>query len=129
MHIDSRRDWRIAGYGRSECRIRVQLPAVLTTRDGTRRVMLEDLSASGARISGPVPYQTGEEAVLQWSRFEALGQVWWFGEGDCGIRFADPVPASVLLATRDLPGCARQPGERDLVRRTAEAFVNGRMRL
>lgn len=114
---------------RTESRLRVVLPAVLITRDGTRRVVLEDLSGAGARIRGDLPYRTGEDVVLQWVRFEALGIVWWSEEGDCGIRFRDPVPAADLLATRDLAEQARAPTERDLVRRTAAAFVSGRMRL
>ena len=114
---------------RSESRLRVTLPAVLTTRDGTRRVVLEDLSAGGARIRGHVPHRTGEQALLQWARFEAMGLVWWSEEGDCGLRFLDPVPAADLLATRDLTDHAIPSADRDLVRRTAAAFVNGRMRL
>ena len=114
---------------RAECRLRVGLPAVLITRDGTRRVMLEDLSASGARIVGIVPYGSNEPVVLQWASFEALGEVWWSEDGTCAIRFADPVPAADLLATRDLADRARAPAERELVRRAAAAFVKGRMRL
>ncbi|HEY6869220.1 MAG TPA: PilZ domain-containing protein [Novosphingobium sp.] len=114
---------------RGESRLRVGLPGVLITRDGTRRVIVADLSGAGARIRGTVPYSTGEQAMLQWARFEALGTVWWSEDGDCAIRFAEPVPAADLLATRDLADRARCPDERDLVRRTAAAFVNGRMRL
>lgn len=114
---------------RSESRLHVTLPAVVTTCDGTRRVVLEDLSAGGARLRGDLPRRPGEQALLQWARFEALGVVWWSDDGDCGIRFLDPVPAADLLATRDLADQALLPTERDLVRRTAAAFVNGRMRL
>lgn len=129
MHMTMKQIWTGVADSRTESRLRVALPAVLTTRDGTRRVLLEDLSAKGARIRGDVPYRTGEEAVLQWSRFKALGAVWWFAEGDCGIHFFEPVPAADLLATRDLADYERPPAERDLVRRTAEAFANGRLRL
>lgn len=129
MYQNSTRRLATRAHSRTESRLRVALPAVLTTRDGTRRVLLEDLSARGARISGDIPYNTGEEAVLQWSRFEAHGAVWWFGEDDCGLHFFEPVPVEHLLATRDFTGQTRPLDERTVVGRTAAAFASGRLRL
>lgn len=114
---------------RQQTRLSVRLPAVVTTRDGTRHVRLEDLSIRGARVSGAAQLRAEQDVLLQWGSCEAFGKIRWIDDGTCGIRFCATVSVNQLIAARELDDRAQQPVEREVVRRTADAFVNGRVRL
>ena len=114
---------------RQQTRLSVRLPAVVTTRDGTRRVRLEDLSIRGARVTGAAHLHSDQDVLLQWGTCEAFGLVRWAVDGTCGIRFCATVSVKQLIDARELDDRAQQPVEREVVRRTADAFVNGRVRL
>lgn len=114
---------------RSRSRLRVRLPARLVTRSETLSVVLNDLSLNGAQITVPIPLRVGCEAVIEWARFEAFGEVVWTGGGRCGLAFFDPITQADLLATRELNETAGLPQEKELVRQTARQWVEGTARL
>lgn len=118
------RDRPVAGR-RAHSRLRVRLPARLTTLDGTSGAILTDLSFGGAKLIARCPLRPGQQAVLAWDRFEAFGTVSWAHDGMCGLTFDEFVKPRVLLDTRDLYDTEYLPSERDLARDEARAFVEG----
>ena len=108
---------------RSQSRLRVRLPARLTTLDGTVNAILTDLSISGAKLANLPALPVGKEALLQWNGHEAFGRVSWSHDGLCGLRFADPVAPEVLFATRDLDDAAHLPGERVVAQARARGIA------
>lgn len=114
---------------RESARLRVHLAARLVSRVGTQHVVLTDLSMRGAQVIVSEPLRVGEELMLLWNGFEAFGDVVWSGPRHCGIRLADPLPAAVLVGTRQLDATERLPAERELTRRSAQSFVKGNVRL
>ena len=114
---------------RHQSRLSVHLPAILTTRDGTRRVTLNDLSTRGARFCSPEQLIVGQDVVIQWLRYEAFGEICWSIDGLYGIAFARSIALADLVDTFERNEGGNQPVERDIVSRTARAFVEGRLRL
>jgi hypothetical protein len=115
---------------RQEARLRVRLDARLITLDGSCRAVLADISTHGARIAtGTCTLRAGQEAVLNWNRGEAFGMVVWSADGQCGLRFYDPLDQRTVLAARQLDEHSHLPDDRELVRRSAQSFVQGRGRL
>jgi hypothetical protein len=110
--------------------LRLRLAARLILLDGTQTCVLTDLSAGGARIRPAGRLREGAAAVLLWgTRFEAFGQVVWLSPRHCGIAFDEPLSDVLLQATRALDAIERLPEDRDLVRRSASAFVRGTVKL
>jgi hypothetical protein len=115
---------------RDAARLRLRLAARLVLLDGTQHCILTDLSASGARIHPSDAVSVGAQAVLMWgSRFEGFGEVVWVSARECGIAFDERLRDGVLQATRQLNEMERLPEDRDLVRRSAQAFVRSGVRL
>ncbi len=115
---------------RSEPRLRVRLAARLVGLDGASRPVLADLSTGGARLKGQLTeLRLGAEAVLFWDRFEAFGRVVWRDNGQCGMRFYEPIAQADLIATRILDDVQRLPSEHELTRAAAQQFVFGRRHL
>lgn len=110
---------------REHSRLRVRLPARLTTLDGTSSAVLTDLSFGGAKLLVNCELRTGQEAVLAWLGFEAFGTVSWVGQGMCGMHFDEFLDGKVLIATRDLNDAGDPHSERDRVRGAARDFVRG----
>jgi hypothetical protein len=80
-------------------RLRINGPARLVSGNQFYTVHLEDLSPTGARVSGLEKRVT--TCALQWFCFEALGQLLWFRMGFCGIRFFRDLTESCMLQTRE----------------------------
>jgi len=114
---------------RGRSRLRVRLPARLVTRTETQHVILSDLSLGGARILAGYSLPSGLEAVLEWARFNAFGEIVWCDGQNSGIRFLDPLDETTILATRDIDDSSRLPRESDLVRRVAQGWAEGSARL
>lgn len=114
---------------RRQSRLRVQLPGLITSQDGTRRVLIEDLSIRGARIRCDILLALGQHVMLQWDRFEALGAICWRGGSSCGIGFYSALHVNDLIASRELDEATAYPLEREAVRRAAAAFVKGGVKL
>ncbi|MBC2668929.1 PilZ domain-containing protein [Novosphingobium piscinae] len=115
---------------RREARLRLRLEVQMITLDGTARMVMADLSRRGARITGLLPtLRRGQQAIIQWNRFEAFGAVVWCQGNQCGLEFDEPLSQRVLLATRQLYDRTPLSSERELTRTTARAFVQGKVRL
>lgn len=114
---------------RREARLRVRLDARFISLDGTSRAVLADISENGARLVGMAGnLRPGDEGILQWGGREAFGVVVWAAEGQFGISLYDPVPHADIVATREMDDHQRLPSEKEIVRRAARAFVQGRFR-
>jgi hypothetical protein len=96
---------------------------------GTQQCILIDLSLSGARIQTSKPARLGDEAVLMWGSYETFGQVVWATQTHCGLALFDPITDAVLLGTRQLDQVARLPEDHDLVRNSAQSYVQSGARL
>jgi len=114
---------------REHSRLRVRLPARLTTLDGTSSAVLTDLSFGGAKILTGCALRPGQQAVLNWAGFEAFGTVSWVHDGMCGLHFDEFLAGKVLIATRDLDDAGQLPDDREVARDIARDFVQGVRRL
>ena len=114
---------------RREARLRVRMEVRLILRDGRVQAVLADLSRNGARLVGAANLRPGQEALLRWDCHEAFGQVVWAAEGQCGLRFYEPVDRAALIQTRLLDDGARRRGANDVLREAARSFVTGRRRV
>ena len=110
---------------RAYSRLRVRLPARLTTLDGTFSAILTDLSLGGAKLSITKLPTPGFDAVLSWYGYEAFGSVSWAHDGMCGMRFEEIISPRVPIATRDIEDAEHLPSDRDLVRGFADKWVRG----
>lgn len=113
---------------RNRSRLRIRLAATLETRTATSRVILVDLSTTGARVLAENLPKVGTEAVLRWGEHEAFGEVVWAKALHCGISFFDPIQEQDVLATRQLDDAARLPQDRELLRQAARHWVEGTTR-
>jgi hypothetical protein len=91
------------GYSarRKAGRLRLRLPAYAITHKSTLRVVLCDLSQSGAKVFCKADLARGRDLVLRWGNHEAFGTVKWEREGFRGLEFDEPVTVAVLTDTRD----------------------------
>ncbi|WP_137679733.1 PilZ domain-containing protein [Aurantiacibacter suaedae] len=85
---------------RRDSRLRLSVPGQLITLTGTHKVNLRDVSQSGAKLVVPEEIKNGEDGVLVWLEYEAFGTIVWMENGFAGMAFDEPLPATVLLATR-----------------------------
>jgi hypothetical protein len=90
LHVGRRRD----------SRLRLSMPARLITLAGTHKVSLRDISQTGAKLVIPEEIHEGNDGVLEWLKFEAFGTIVWAHDEQAGMVFDEPLPAEVLLATR-----------------------------
>ena len=115
---------------RRDSRLRVRLAAQMITLDGTARIVMADISRSGARLTGLLPrLRIGQQAVIQWHGFEAFGFLAWCNLDQCGLEFDEPLSQAILLRTRNIQDDSPLMSDRDLARNAASAFVAGRVRL
>ena len=85
---------------RRDSRLRLNVPGRLITLTGTHKIVLRDISQSGAKLVLPDDVQQGEDGVLEWLEFETFGTIVWKANGLAGMAFDEAVPNPVLLATR-----------------------------
>jgi hypothetical protein len=110
-------------------RLRTRLPARLVTLDGEYRVILLDLSCTGASVRRDgLAFKAGN-AILQWMGHEAFCLARWNEAGQCGLEFDKPIPLEWVLATREHDAAERLPGDDELVRRRAREWVAGIARI
>jgi hypothetical protein len=87
------------GFGRRRWpRHLVGMPARLIVPESTYRVLIDDLSQGGARITllEPCEFVVG---VLRWMDRHAFADVAWRDGLAVGLQFDKPIPAEVLDAT------------------------------
>ncbi|MDE2412561.1 MAG: PilZ domain-containing protein [Sphingomonadales bacterium] len=114
---------------REQSRLRLRLPCRLITRDGDAKVILTDLSQTGARVQTAANLAAKGEAVLLWFGMEAFGSVVWTRTGLCGFRFFDPIPHNWLIVSRDLDETNAVRDEREVARQIAREWVAGVRRI
>jgi hypothetical protein len=106
---------------RGKARLRLGIPASVLTVHGRSRIMLLDLSETGARLE--YEGETIGHGVLEWLGYEAFATVVRQSGGELGLRFDEPIAQDCVLDTRGwLP--AIQQGEDELTR-FAREWVDG----
>lgn len=113
-------------HRRGHARLRLGIEAELMTLDGRKRVMLMDLSQSGARVRLSEPGKL-RQAVLYWIGFEAFGVVVWQDGRDIGLEFEVPIPEATVLATRNWQPKEHVRQKRDEQRQFARSWATGRV--
>jgi len=73
-------------------RLRLGLPAKLVLTHETRDCVLDDISASGARIAMDSGVATGRNVMLHFHELRVPALVAWCEDGECGLRFEEPLP-------------------------------------
>jgi len=109
---------------RASPRLRLRLPGQLITLDGQGPAVLENISATGARIQSRFVLNQGASCVLRLPGLELFADVAWCMHGRCGLIFEHPLSQAELLRLRSLDGTAL-PSERDSTKAWARAFVSG----
>ena len=110
-------------------RLRTRLPARLVTLDGEYRVILLDLSCTGASVRRDGLLFEAGNAILQWMGHEAFCIARWNQAGQCGLAFDQPIPLEWVLATRDHDATERLPDDAELERHRAREWVTGVARI
>lgn len=82
---------------RSAPRARIGLQATLETLDSRRSVLLENLSATGARIQLADPPRPGSDVIIQCGKIDVMARVIWASRDTCGIHFDDPAKLDDIL--------------------------------
>lgn len=109
---------------RASPRLRLRLPALMITLDGQGPAVLENISATGARIQSRFALHQGSSCVLRMPGLELFADVAWCAHGRCGLTFEHPLSQAELLRLRSLDAQAL-PSERDTSKDWARAFVSG----
>ena len=104
-------------------RLRLNIPARLTTFDGTFVVVLNNLSRTGAYLTRPRtdPISQG---VLEWLGYEVFGDIIWHRLGHCGMQFEAAIDEEWVNRTRALSSNLIRREERAL-RSAAREWVSG----
>lgn len=110
-------------------RLRTRLPARLVTLDGEFRVILLDLSRTGASVRRDGLAIEAGNAILQWMGHEAFCIVRWNATGQCGLEFDEPIPLEWVLATREHDAEERLPDDAEIARRNAHEWITGQVRI
>ncbi len=74
-------------------RLRLGVPAGLVLTHKTRRCLIDNISASGARIRIEEPLARGRTAMLCFHELRLYGTVMWSRSGECGVRFEQAAAA------------------------------------
>ena len=109
---------------RHHSRLRLGIPASLTFVDGIYRVVLLDLSQTGARIATARQPRPGLNGVIESGDLDAFCTVVWSDARYCGVAFELPLPARVMIAMRDFADTFPIM-EREAFRRDVRNWVRG----
>lgn len=91
--------------GRRACpRLRVSLPAQLIALEGDFPAMVENISATGARIVSQTTARAGASCVVRVMGLELFADVAWSNGNRCGLAFEFPLTEQQLLQMRQLDG-------------------------
>lgn len=104
-------------------RLNLGITAEFVCLEGRQSVVLEDISATGAKFSF-ARHRPLSKGILRWLGYEVFGEIQWVRDGHCGILFDRPISAACLFATRTAaPGAIIQ--ERANANSHARDFVRG----
>lgn len=113
---------------RSAARLRLSIPARLTTLYETRPCIVIDISQTGAQIALPKPLRIGQGAVLQVATIEPFGDIvrdmYGPNGGTNGLAFDSPLSEVDVLAVRSFSETFEKDEIRRL-RREARRWVSG----
>jgi hypothetical protein len=109
---------------RASSRLRLRLPAELITLDGQGSAVLENISATGARVSSHFTLRPGASCILRLARLELFADVAWCAQGRLGLNFEEPLSQEHLVTLRNL-NPAGLANERAASQDWARSFVNG----
>lgn len=76
------------------------LMVVITRLSQTIEAVLVDLSATGARLKGPVLPPIGEEVLFSVLTVEAMATVRWRSGAECGLQFIEPLSQREVIGVR-----------------------------
>ncbi|MFT4026512.1 MAG: PilZ domain-containing protein [Novosphingobium sp.] len=85
---------------RAHARERVRHDAQLITPGGAIPALLHDLSVKGACLSLAGEAEPGNEVVVRWGCFAAVGRVARVDGRTCGLEFDHELDARVVAVTR-----------------------------
>jgi hypothetical protein len=109
---------------RASARLRLRLPADLITLDGQGPGVLENISATGARVVSQFALRPGASCILRLPRLELFADVAWCAQGRLGLIFERPISQDQLIDPRNLDP-ADPASERAASQDWARGFVNG----
>ncbi|QEA15872.1 PilZ domain-containing protein [Novosphingobium ginsenosidimutans] len=109
---------------RASSRLRVRLPAELIMLDGQGPAVIENISATGARISSKFVLRPGASCILRLAGLELFADVAWCAQGFIGLMFEEPLAQDRLIALRNLDP-ADLANDRAARQDWARGFVNG----
>lgn len=87
---------------RNASRLRLSLGAELMCVHGAQRVILRDISQTGAKIQVRKEIAVGQDVELRWGGYDAFGATLWVRNGFCGIEFEQPLEAKTIVEARHL---------------------------
>ena len=82
-------------------RVPVALPAFLQANGARHQVQIVDLSAGGAKVSGPVSLPSGAAVILDCGTLGRAAVVRWQNDGLMGLCFDQELDARDLAALTD----------------------------
>lgn len=110
-------------HRREHPRLLLGIEAKVIGLDGPQSVILQDISATGAKVqlARAEPLSKG---ILSWWNYEVFADVVWRDGYWCGLRFERPISNQCLVATRAAAPDLIHDAERNR-NSHAEDFVNG----
>ena len=72
----------------------VSMPASMFSLEHSRVVIVEDISTTGAKLTGDELPKLGEDVWIKAGPVDAFGTVVWADEFVCGVTFEQPLSAS-----------------------------------
>ena len=85
---------------RAHGRLRVYLPAQMTSIYGCQHVQLQNLSQGGLKLRWNAPVRTGSAVVIAWTDYELFGNVIWADDRCGGVSLELPLPEALVVAMR-----------------------------
>lgn len=79
---------------RAAVRQTVSMPASMFSLEHSRVVIVEDISTTGAKLTGDDLPKLGEDVWIKAGPVDAFGTVVWADEFVCGVTFEEPLSAS-----------------------------------
>ncbi|MDG5748663.1 hypothetical protein P8Q88_10790 [Qipengyuania sp. XHP0207] len=111
-------------HRRTRARLNLGIEAKLIGLGSPVSVLLQDISATGAKIVVPTRDKL-RQGVLCWNGFEAFGDIVWQDKEWCGMKFDQPISEKWLFETRrSIPALLDEM--RNGARKDAAEFVAGR---
>ena len=113
---------------RRKQRARIGLPAVIDTLFGSRRVVLLNISQSGAMIELTGAPKVGSDVIVKCGSIDAMAVVVWVGSGRCGLTFDSLADGAEIMRLQQLgQDAARAKLSPDLID-AADDWQHGRAR-